>query len=660
LIILFGTISNQTASDACGLICTALSELFTLLSQIHSPDELKELTRSQLTELAAEIREAIVSVTHKNGGHLSSNLGIVELTIALHRAFDSPRDSIVFDVSHQCYAHKLLTGRYGRFGTLRARGGISGFTKTEESAHDFFDWGHASTSISAGLGMLIGKAMTGKDGKVVAVIGDGSLTGGMAYEALSHAGQLNRGLIVVLNDNQLSISPNTGSVSKHLSRLTATPHYQTFRDVVDKIVDHIPLFNRHLRKFIFRLKRGLKGLLLTNNLFSDLGFEYVGALDGHNIAELEAVFKRVKKLKVPVVVHVVTKKGRGFSPAEKDPVAFHSVAASRSAPPSADFALTDVSFSAAFSRSILDLAAAHPNLAAVTAAMEKGTGLSAFCQNYPERFFDVGIAEEHAVSFAAGLAKQGVVPIVAIYSTFMQRAIDQVIHDVALQNLPVVFVVDRAGAVPDDGETHQGIFDIALMLGIPNMTLLAPASAAERALCLRWAVQRGTPVSIRYPKSNCPREYPPFELPLEEGRGTLLRAADYGADAKIDVDKADSTLIVCAGGIFPEARAAAAILLREGLNVDIYNLRFLKPLDEAWFLNIADGYRAIVLVEDGAVLGGVARHLELLLRKNLKSASVAALGFPDRFMAQGSRAEILEDAGLSPDAIASCVRHLVS
>lgn len=613
-----------------------------------------------MPQLAAEIREEIVSVTRKNGGHLSSNLGIVELTIALHRAFDSPLDAIVFDVSHQCYAHKLLTGRYARFDTLRARGGISGFTKTQESEHDFFDWGHASTSISAALGMLVGKGMTGKGGTVVAVIGDGSLTGGMAYEALSHAGQLNRNLIVVLNDNQLSIGPNTGSVSKHLSRLTATPHYQTFRDVVDGIVDRIPIFSRHLQKFIFRFKRGLKGLLLTNNLFSELGFDYVGALDGHNIAELEAVFTRVKKLKGPVVVHVVTKKGKGFEPAEKDPVAFHGVAAARCEARGADLALTDVSFSAAFSRSILELAASRPNLAAVTAAMEKGTGLTAFSNQYPERFFDVGIAEEHAVTFAAGLAKQGVVPIVAIYSTFMQRAIDQVIHDVALQNLGVVFALDRAGAVPDDGETHQGIFDIALMRGIPGMTLLAPASAVELDLCLRWAAQSGTPAAIRYAKNNCPRECAPFALPLEAGRGVLLGAAEYGAGASAAAaGKADSVLIVCAGGIFPEARAAAVGLAREGVNADIYNLRFLKPLDEAWFLRIADGYRAVVFVEDGVTAGGIGRHLELLVRKNLAGARTAALGFPDRFMAQGTRAEILEDAGLSPESITRAALGLV-
>ncbi|GMO47625.1 MAG: hypothetical protein Pg6C_09790 [Treponemataceae bacterium] len=375
-----------------------------LLHLIQSPGGLKKLSLGELAELAGEIRGEIVSVVQKNGGHLSSNLGVVELTIALHRVFDSPHDAIVFDVSHQCYTHKLLTGRYGRFATIRKRGGLSGFTRTAESEHDFFNWGHASNSISAALGMLIAREITGKGGKVVAVIGDGALTGGLAVEALSHAGQLAKNLIVVLNDNQLSIGPNTGSVSKHLSRLTMTPHYQTFRNVVDWIVDRIPVFGRHLQKFIFQFKRGLKGLLLTNNMFSDLGFEYVGPLDGHNIAELEAVFRRVKKLRLPVVVHVVTRKGKGWQPAEEDPVAFHGVSgarqtntaivegegeavAARNGSAQPESGMSALTFTEAFSRAMLALAKEIPNLAAITAAMVKGTGLAAFAQAYPERFF---------------------------------------------------------------------------------------------------------------------------------------------------------------------------------------------------------------------------------------------------------------------------------
>lgn len=619
-----------------------------------------------MPRLAREIRKEIIRVVSKNGGHLSSNLGVVELTIALHRVFDSPADAILFDVSHQCYTHKLLTGRYGRFGTLRKRGGISGFSRASESPHDFFDWGHASTSISAGAGMALGRMLQKKSGKVVAVIGDGAITGGMAFEALSHAGQRAKNLIVVLNDNQLSIGPNTGSISKHLSRLTMTPPYQTFRASVDRLAGKIPLLSGPLQKFIFRFKRGLKGLLLANNFFSDLGFEYVGPLDGHNITEMEAVFRRVKKLNLPVAVHVVTKKGKGYVPAEDDPIGFHGVGGQRVNPAPetrSGPAPTPETFSGAFSRAMLREARSFPNLAAITAAMTRGTGLSAFAQAHPDRFFDVGIAEQHAVGFAAGLAREGMLPVAAIYSTFMQRSIDQVIHDVALQNLPVVFALDRAGAVPDDGATHQGIFDITLLLPAPNLALLAPASAAELGLCLRWALESRAPVALRYPKNNCPAEHPSFLLPLERGRGVLLKRDEYAPDEAAPPGEGAplsglSCLLVCTGGIFPETREAASALSRDGASVDIYNLRFLKPIDETWFLKTASGYGAVLFVEDGVKFGGIGVHLERLVQKYLPGKRTLALGFPDRFIPQGARGEVLEEAGLSPQGIAASVRRI--
>ncbi len=606
------------------------------------------LSQSQLTKLASEIRTEIINVVGRNGGHLASNLGVVELTIALHRVFDSPRDAIVWDVGHQCYPHKMLTGRYEQFKTLRQHGGLSGFTKIIESPHDYFDSGHSSTSISSALGLLTGRSLQGNNDKVIAVIGDGALTGGMAMEALSHAGQLAKNLIVILNDNQMSISENTGSLSKYLSRLTMTAQYQSFRYRFDRMVDRLPFINKHLTNVIFRLKRGLKGVFYKNNLFIDLGFEYVGPLNGHNIEELELVLNRVKKLHRPVVVHVITQKGKGYSPAENDPTTFHGVG---------PFCISDgkvekfdtLSFTEAFSNIMLDLGEKDPKIAAVTAAMMKGTGLTAFAHRYPDRFFDVGIAEQHAITFAGGLARAGMKPVAAIYSTFMQRAIDQVIHDVALQRVPVIMALDRAGAVPGDGETHQGMYDISLFRPIPNLTLLAPASAAELELCMNWAVNQKLPVVIRYPKSSCPTEQNAFSLPVEEGRGVKVTEAE---NAKL--------LFVCTGGIFPEVLETSRLLLLKGIPNDIYNLRFLKPLDKKYFLKIAEDYKAIVFVEDGVRIGGIGTFLETLIQENFPHIKSLVCGFPDSFLPQGKRSEVLESAGLAPFQLAMQAEILLS
>ncbi|MBO6100078.1 MAG: 1-deoxy-D-xylulose-5-phosphate synthase, partial [Spirochaetaceae bacterium] len=528
---------------------------------MKSPDDIKNLSIKELKQLAGEMRNTIISVVGKNGGHLASNLGVVELTIALHRVFNSPKDAFIWDVGHQCYPHKLLTGRYEKFDTLRKAGGISGFTKIAESEHDFFDSGHSSTSISSALGLLVGRDLQNIDGKVVAVIGDGALTGGMAFEALSHAGQLAKNLIVILNDNQMSISENTGSLSKYLSRLTMTSQYQTFRHRFDHMVKRIPFVNKALTNFVFRLKRGLKGIIFRNNLFVDFGFEYVGPLNGHSIVELETVLKRVAKITRPVVVHVVTQKGRGYSPAENDPTTFHGVG---------PFCISDgtvekfdtLSFTEAFSNALVSLGEKRKDVVAITAAMMKGAGLTTFAHRFPDRFFDVGIAEQHAVTFAGGLAHAGIRPVVAIYSTFMQRAIDQVIHDVARQKAPIILALDRAGAVPDDGETHQGIFDISLFRPIPNMVLIAPASAAELNLSLEWALTQNLPVVIRYPKSSCPTEQRAFALTMEEGRGVIVSEEDNA-----------HLLFVCTGGIFPEVLEASRLLMLKGVPNDIYNLR---------------------------------------------------------------------------------------
>lgn len=638
-----------------------------LLSRINSPEDLKKIPQKQLPLLAEEIRKKIIDVVGRNGGHLASNLGVVELTIALHRVFSSPEDAIIFDVSHQCYVHKMLTGRYRQFQTIRQHGGISGFTRRTESPHDYFDNGHSSTSVSQGLGLLSAWSLEGKKGKVVAVIGDGALTGGLALEGMNHAGQLGRNLIVVLNDNQMSISKNTGAVSKYLSKLTMSPWYQRFRYRVDHLVSKIPNSGKHLGKLIYRLKRALKGLLLSNNFFTDLGFEYVGPLDGHNIKEMEKTFADVKKLERPVVVHVVTKKGKGYSPAENDPATFHGIG---------PFLISDgkverfdtTSFTEAFSGQIVSLAENNRKIAAITAAMSKGTGLDAFARRYPERFFDVGIAEEHAVTFASGLAAGGMVPVVAVYSTFIQRAVDQIIHDVALPSFHVVFCLDRAGIVPSDGETHQGMFDIALLRPVPNLEILSPATAEDLRLCLEWAFEQEGPVVLRYPKSTCPTELKPFCANVERGRGVYIGCEEFAPSLSIKFDgglpgektpkKMKKALFVTTGGMLSEVIQAARILMIEDIEADIYSLRFLKNIDVDELFEKACQRDAVVFVEDGIACGGVGEYLESQFRER-GYGRTAVKALPQRFIAQGTRSQICEDTGLDPRSLAEAAAAIV-
>ena len=633
-----------------------------LLQNIHSPEDLKKLSEDSLTALASEIRRKILDVVGKNGGHLASNLGIVELTIALHRVFNSPEDAIVWDVSHQSYPHKLLTGRYDAFPTIRLKDGLSGFTRISESPHDYFDAGHSSSSISSALGLLAAWRLQGRNDKVVAVIGDGALTGGMAFEALSHAGQLSKNLIVVLNDNQMSISPNTGAISRYLSKLSMSRSYQELRHKIDRAVDLLPNSENHLGKFIYRFKRGLKGLLLTNNLFVDLGFEYVGPLDGHNIRQMEAMFKKVSKIPRPVVVHVVTKKGRGYSPAENDPATFHGIGPFNTSDGVVE-KFDALSFTEAFSSKMLELGKKDSRITAVTAAMAKGTGLDAFSRRYKERFFDVGIAEEHAVTFAGALAAGGMIPVVAIYSTFMQRSTDQVIEDVALQNRHVVFALDRAGAVPGDGETHQGIFDIALFRSVPNITMLSPVSQKDLDLCMDWAVfEAKGPVMLRWPKLSCPSEIPAFSAQIEPGRGLHVKNEEFAPAVStsfmgnlVEQKKSPfSVLLVCTGGIYTETLTAARSLLLKGISTDIFILRFIKPFDENCFLETAKGYDYILVVEDGILEGGIGEYISRVLLLNGKK-NIDVIAFPDKFCHNGNREQILEDAGPSPENIAERV-----
>ncbi|MCX7787698.1 MAG: 1-deoxy-D-xylulose-5-phosphate synthase [Spirochaetes bacterium] len=615
-----------------------------ILPTLRDPMDLRSLPSEAFPRLAEEIRSEIIRVVSKNGGHLASNLGIVELTLALHAEFESPKDVIIWDVGHQCYPHKLLTGRYTAFETLRKKGGISGFPKRSESPHDAVETGHASTSISEALGIRVGRDLQKLPGKVIAVIGDGALSGGIALEGLNHAGHLGKDLIVILNDNKMSISENVGALSSYLSRITGTKLYQDIRDRIDQTVKRVPKYGSQLMDLIDRAKKGVKAAILQENLFSDLGFEYIGPLDGHNVALLREVFRNIKTLSKPIVVHVFTQKGKGYVHAENNPSKFHGVA-----PFSIEDGIVEkspsISFTERFSQSLVRLAEQDKRIVAITAAMAKGTGLSLFQERFPDRFFDVGITEQHAVTFAAGLAHAGMRPVVAIYATFMQRAVDQVIHDIALPKLPVVLALDRSGFVGEDGETHQGLYDVALFRSVPNLTILSPASGVELDRMLEYALLQDHPVLIRYPKAECGQDYAGLGDPLVPGRGVFVQ------------QRGASILILSVGGLLPQAVEASSLLTQQGIDTDLYNLRFLKPLDEEHFKYLIAPYKAILLVEEATRQGGMGERIGTLLHE--WKGVYKHLGSPDSFIPHASREELLEQYGLDGKGIASAVLSLV-
>jgi len=615
---------------------------YCLLSLINGPDNLKGLPAKKLGSLAREIRRLIIEVVSANGGHLAANLGVVELTIALHRVFESPQDKIIWDVGHQCYTHKLICGRREEFSSLRRMGGISGFPKRAESEHDIVDTGHASTSISSALGILEGMSISKTAGKVVAVIGDGALSGGMALEALNYTSHLGKGLIIILNDNNMSISDNVGAISSHLSRLTATPFYQIFRRHFDNGVRQIPFVGEPLMRLIYRMKKGMKALIFRETLFSDFGFEYIGPIDGHNIRLLTSVLSNVRRIDNPVVVHVTTVKGKGYIHAEGDPTLYHGVS---------PFSILDgkieskgnLTFTNAFSGIITKLAAEDKRIVGITAAMTDGTGLALFKTRYPRRFYDVGIAEQHAVTFAAGLATAGLRPVVAIYSTFMQRAIDQLIHDVVLPGLPVILAVDRAGVVGEDGETHHGVFDIPLFRSIPSLTILSPATKGEMESMFRYALSLDKPVVIRYPKAACTEELPPFSLELKEGRGIHIEQHN------------GRVLLIGVGGIISEAQKALKVLADKKITADLYNLRFVKPIDEEYLANILADYEFVALVEEGMAQGGISEYVAAIINKYNLGVGFLPLAITDRFLPQASRSELLKLCRLDGEGIAASV-----
>ena len=611
-----------------------------LLDSIDSPADLSRLSAEELKQLAQEIREELVAVVSSNGGHLASNLGVVELTLALHRAFKSPRDKIIWDVGHQTYTHKLLTGRKARFSTLRQGGGLSGFTCREESEHDPFGAGHASTSISSALGMALARDLAGDDYHVVAVIGDGAITGGMAFEALNHAGHLGSRLIVVLNDNGMSIAPTVGALAKMFARVRFDERYRKAKAQGRALMNHLP-FNRQLTWVTRQFKSGMKNLVMETLLWEELGFTYLGPVDGHDVQQVENALTRARDFRFkPVLVHVMTTKGKGYSPAEGDAVYFHGISAKSSAKK------TEPTYSEVFGSTMLRLVRQDPRVVVITPAMPDSNCLNAIQEEFPKRIFDVGICEQHAVTFAAGLAAQGYRPVVAIYSTFLQRAFDQIIHDVALQNLPVTFAIDRAGIVGDDGKTHQGTLDVSYLSLIPNMVVSAPKDENELQHLIFTAVNSGRPMAVRYPRGTglgvkLDEEFQPLEI----GRAELMRPSEDVA-------------IFALGVTVAPALGAAQLLAANNIRAAVVNARFAKPLDSKLILEMASRIKNIVTVEENTILGGFGSSVAGLLKQSGSENKVKRLGLPDAFIEHGSQSTLRARYSLDAQGIAREIRSL--
>jgi 1-deoxy-D-xylulose-5-phosphate synthase len=619
-----------------------------LLANIRGPEDLKRLTPEQLAQVAQEIRACVVETVARNGGHLGANLGAVELTLALHTVFDSPRDRIVWDVGHQAYGHKLVTGRFAAFPTIRQPGGLSGFLKRRESVHDHWEAGHGGTSLSAALGMARARDLQGGDYHVVAVIGDGSLTAGMAFEALNNIGQSGTRLIVLLNDNGMSIGRNVGALPAYFARLRTQPAYLRLRDDLHYLLERIPRIGPRMAATVSRVKDSLKYLVLPGMLFEELGFTYLGPVDGHNLAAVQQVLREARQVRGPVICHVVTVKGKGYRFTEDKPEASHAWSGpfdpktgqvfKKPGPPT---------YTAVFSKTLIRLAEQDPTVVAITAAMAEGTGLAAFGERFPERCFDVGMAEQHAVTFAAGLAASGMKPVAAIYATFLQRAYDQIVHDVCHQNLHVVFALDRGGLVGADGATHQGVFDFAYLRHVPNMVVMAPKDENELQHMLRTALDHDGPVALRYPRgegTGVALDPEPVALPV--GRAEVVRE---GGDVAI----------LSIGTMLPRALEAARLLEAKGVSATVVNARFVKPLDAALIIELAERIGRIVTVEEHAAAAGFGSAvLECLAAAGLSGVAVRVLGIPDQFVDHGNPARQLDEFGLSPAAIAEAALAL--
>ena len=619
-----------------------------ILSAVNFPEDIRRLDLAQLNRLAGEIREMIIDVVSRNGGHLASSLGTVELTLAIHYVFNTPRDKVVWDVGHQAYAHKIITGRKNLFHTLRTKGGISGFPRREESLYDVFNAGHSSTSISAAIGMAEARCLNGGDFKIVAVIGDGSISAGMAFEALNWAGDRNKNLIIILNDNELCISPNVGAMSSYLNRIMTGHTVTRFKAELKNFLKSIPSIGEQMVKFSKQVEESLKGLVLPGVLFEELGFTYVGPLEGHRLDNLIKNLKNVRELPGPVLVHVITKKGQGYKFAEDDPAKFHGIAPFKidtGEPVDEDTA--PLSYTKIFGRTIIKLARDNPRIVAVTAAMSEGTGLDEFAREYPGRFYDVGMAEQHGVTFAAGLATEALIPVVAIYSTFLQRAYDQILHDVCLQKLPVVLALDRGGFVGADGPTHHGLFDFSYLRSIPNIIVMAPKDENELQHMLKTAVECGGPVSIRYPRGRG------YGVPIDDIPVSL---AVGKSEIVYDAENANLAIVAIGSTVYP-AIAAAARLKAEGINAKVINARFVKPLDEWLLCDTAMAIKRIITVEENVLMGGFGSAvLELFEEKGIHDVIVKRLGIKDKFVEHASQKELRRIYGIDEEGIMRAAR----
>jgi 1-deoxy-D-xylulose-5-phosphate synthase len=624
-----------------------------LLDQIEFPKDLRQLPREQLPALADEIRARLVDLCSRTGGHIGAGLGVVELTIALHYAFETPRDQLVWDVGHQGYPHKLLTGRNSRMETLRQEGGVSGFLKRSESEYDAFGAGHAATAISAALGIAVGRDLRHEDYKVVAILGDGALTSGLAYEGLNNAGHSERDLVVVLNDNEMSIAPNVGAMSKYLTSIQRNPLYNRLRNKIGEFADHAPGPLSSMGALVRKWEESVKAFLTPGVLFEELGLRYFGPIDGHDIGSMIDTFAAIREMKGPRIVHVVTQKGKGFPAGEHaagekwhalppgyEPSTGKPVSASSPARPP---------YTKVFGKGLAELALEDERVVTISAAMPSGTGTDAVAKAVPARFFDVGIAEGHAVTFAAGLATRGLRPVVAIYSTFLQRAYDNIVHDVAIQSLPVVLCLDRAGLVGEDGETHMGLYDIAYLLAVPNFTVTAPRNGTEMLALLRSAVEHpGGPWSIRYPRDASPDE----PVPMQQ-----IERVPYGT---WDVPRrGQDVAILAVGTMVNQSIAAADLLARDGLSVTVVNCRFLKPHDEVTLAAIIAEHSRILVVEEGTVVNGFGAYMAAIIEKHDGSIRVHTHGVPDRIIYAAPRPRQLQNCGLSPEGIADRVRAML-
>ena len=616
-----------------------------VLEKIQKENDIKKLSEEELKLLPGEIREFLLEKISRNGGHLASNLGVVELTIAMHLMFDLPKDKLIWDVGHQSYTHKILTGRREGFDDLRKYGGMSGFPKRKESECDAFDTGHSSTSISAGLGYVHARDLKGEDYHVVSVIGDGSLTGGMAYEALNNAASLKTNFIIVLNDNHMSISENVGGMSQYLARLRTADIYTGLKKGVTNALQTVPVVGDRMIEQIRKTKNSIKQLFIPGMLFENMGLTYLGPVDGHNMRQMMRLFNEAKRVKGPVVVHVLTEKGRGYEPARQNPDMFHGIGpfdikTGKPTQKKVCPGYTDV-----FADALCQVAAEEEKLVAITAAMPDGTGLKKFSQRFPDRFFDVGIAEEHAVSFAAGLALGGVVPVVAIYSSFLQRAVDQMLHDVCMQKLHVIFAVDRAGLVGADGETHQGNFDISYLSMMPGMTVMAPKNDWELKEMLRFAVKADGPVAIRYPRGNAYQGLQEYQTAVEMGKSEVLHSG-----CKVAVLALGSMVEICA--------EVCSELQKEGIDSTFVNVRFVKPLDTALLDQLARNHSLVVTVEENVQNGGFGQQVCGYMEEHHPGIQVLPVAIPDRFVPHGGVDSLRVQLGLSANAIAEKIKKI--